>query len=316
MSGLSNSPLPSPTLTTRPSSSDSIARSDHRGCIDLDDEQPQCYRSNKDEKTQRNGEAGEEHLDSSACRLIVSNDLDSPIHDIHAHSERSTPSHESDLGGASPAPTKKPRTLEDWLLETGASLQRPSQDFGWDRMESDLVFPGYLGESYYASPANPPRTQETSSANPKKRKLDSPPDEGYVDSRLKRRGIHAYDTRGDTFKPIAISLTLSVAAKNREETWKYEWDSEQQCWYNKAQHVKELRREKACEILEFLIIQVKPTSGLPPVSLKATSCGNFFRGLDKNDGRQYIIKSETMLEMIQKRTAGQGSVTSYKPFYR
>ncbi|KAF5612233.1 hypothetical protein F25303_14390 [Fusarium sp. NRRL 25303] len=315
MSGLSNSPLVSPTLTTRPSSSDTIPYSDHRGCIDLDDEQPQCYRGNKDEKTQRNGEGDEEYLDSSASQLIISNDVDSPIHNIHAHSERSTPSHESDLGGASPAPTKKPGRLEELLLEIGASLQRPSQDFGWDRMESDLVFPGYLGEPYYASLAKSSRAQETPSTNPRKRKLDSSFDEGY-DKRLKRRGIHAYDTRDDTFEPIAISLTLSVAAKNREETWKYEWDSEQQSWYNKAQHVKELRREKVCEILEFLTIQVRPTSGLPPVSLKAAPYGNLFLGLDEKNGRQYIIKSEIMLEMLQKSTVGQGSVTSYMPFYR
>ncbi|EXL38987.1 hypothetical protein FOCG_18385 [Fusarium oxysporum f. sp. radicis-lycopersici 26381] len=211
----------SDTATGKPSSSDPIAHSGHCGCIDLDDEQPRCYRGNKDEKTQSSGEEDEEYLDSRACQLIISNDLDSPkrIHNIHALAERLSPSHESDHGDASSASTKKPGILEDLLLETGATLQRPSQDFGWDRMESDLVLPGYLGEPYYASPVKPSRSPESPSANPRKRKLNSLSDEGY-DRGIKRLGIHAYGTRGETFVSIAISLTLGVAAKSQQETWR------------------------------------------------------------------------------------------------
>ncbi|KAH7201261.1 hypothetical protein DER44DRAFT_900000 [Fusarium oxysporum] len=273
-------PSSSDTATGKPSSSDPIAHSGHCGCIDLDDEQPQCCRGNKDEKTQSSGEEDGEYLDSRACQLIISNDLNSPkrIHNIHALAERLSPSHESDHGGASSASTKKPGILEDLLLETGTTLQRPSQDFGWDRMGSDLVLPGYLGEPYYASPAK---------------------------RGLKRRGIHAYDTQGDDFQSIAISLTLGVAAKSQHKMWRYGWGTEQQSWVNK----------EAPQELEFLTIEVQPTSGLPPVSLKAAQYGELFVGLDEKNGWGYTIKSETMFQMLQKGTIGHGLVTRYMPSY-
>ncbi|RKL02679.1 hypothetical protein BFJ70_g17344 [Fusarium oxysporum] len=312
-------PSSSDTATGKPSSSDPIAHSGHCGCIDLDDEQPQCYRGNKDEKTQSSGEEDEEYPVSRACQQIISNDLDSPkrIHNIHALAERLSPSHESDHGDASSASTNKPGILEDLLLETGATLQRPSQDFGWDRMESDLVLPGYLGEPYYASPAKPSRSPESPSASPRKRKLNSLSDEGY-DRGIKRLGIHAYGTRGEAFVSIAISLTLGVAAKSQQETWRYEWDSEQQSWFNKGapRQMKELSRDKVCKMLEFLTIEVQQTSGMPPVSLKAAPYGKLFVGLDEKNGRQYIIQSEIMLHMLQRGTGGQGLVTRYMPFYR
>ncbi|KAF4455623.1 tpr protein [Fusarium austroafricanum] len=278
------------------------------------------YQDNENEKTQSSRGEDEEDLASRACRPITSKKLDAPIKSqkIPALAEQSPPNHENGQRVAlSASTTKKPGIQEALLLKTGITLQRPTQDFGWDRMESNLVLPGYLGKPYYTSPAKHSRTQETSSASPGKRKLDSTSDEEY-DRGLKRRGIHAYDTRGDTYEAIAISLTLRVAKKRQEKTWRYEWNPEQQSWVNKGapSGMKELSREKACTMLEFLTIEVQPASRLSPVSLKAAQAfGGLFNGFDEKNGRGYTVKPEIMFQMLQMGVTGQSLVTRYMPSY-